>query len=302
VELTRDGLEAPFLRLEDDARASAAVWETFAGVYGYFPVQGAKAGARVYAHYDTPDAAKGPPVYIAGQFYGAGRVVYLGSGETWRLRALDEAYFERFWTKLARFVAEGRLLRGSRRGALLVDSRRVTLGQRVEVRAMLQTSEREPLVVDRVALEASQPDGAAFSMTLLPDGATAGVYRGDFVAAQQGAYRLELEAPGSPYELVAETLRVLEPDLEAEHARRDDALLSSLAGATGGKYFVGAGGPRALSTTSAIAGELRDATRYLRIRGAASTTWDRLWATTLLGVICGLLFTEWTLRRLAKLA
>ncbi len=302
VELTRDGLESPFLRLEDDVRASAAVWETFAGVFGYFPVQGAKAGARTYAHYGTPDAAKGPPVYIAGQFYGAGRVVYLGSGETWRLRSIDVAYFDRFWTKLTRFVAEGRLLRGTRRGTLLLDSRRVTLGQRVEVRAMLQTAERDPLVVDRVMLQCSQPDGAAFSVPLLPDGATPGVYRGDFLAAQQGVYRLEMESPGAPFELVVETIRVLEPDLEAEHARRDDALLSALAASTGGKYFVGAGGATAPSTSSALAGELRDATRYLRVRGAASATWDRLWATTLLGVICGLLFTEWALRRLAKLA
>ncbi|RIK75583.1 MAG: hypothetical protein DCC68_20950 [Planctomycetota bacterium] len=302
VELTRDGLEAPFLRLEDDASASAAAWETFEGVYGYFPVQGAKPGARVYAHYGTPDATKGPPVYMAGQFYGAGRVIYLGSGETWRLRALDEAYFERFWTKLARFAAEGRLLRGSRRGALLVENRRVTLGQRVEVRAMLQTAERDPLVVDRVAVQLSQPAGAVASVMLLPDAATPGVYRGDFLAAEQGVYRLELEAPGTPYELVAETIRAVEPDLEAEHARRDDALLSALAGSTGGKYLVGAGGPMAFGVTSAITGELRDATRYLRVRGAASATWDRLWATTLLGVICGLLFTEWTLRRLAKLA
>jgi hypothetical protein len=302
VELTRDGLEAPFLRLEDDASANAAVWESFEGVFGYFPVQGAKAGARTYAHYGTPDATKGPPVYIAGQFYGAGRVVYIGSGETWRLRAIDDAYFERFWTKLARFVAEGRLLRGSRRGALLVENRRVTLGQRVEVRAMLQTVERDPLVADRIALQINQPNGAVESVTLLPDATTPGVFRGDFLAGEQGVYRLELEAPGAPYELVAETIRSVEPDLEAEHARRDDALLAELAASTGGKYLIGAGGPSAFGTTSTIAGELRDATRYVRVRGAASATWDRLWATTLLGVICGLLFTEWTLRRLAKLA
>jgi hypothetical protein len=140
------------------------------------------------------------------------------------------------------------------------------------------------------------------TVTLLPDGTTPGIYRADFVAAQQGVYRLELEAPGTPYELVAETIRVLEPDLEAEHARRDDALLSAIATGTGGKYLIGASGPAAYGTTSAIVGELRDATRYLRVRGAASVEWDRLWAMTLLGVICGLLFTEWTLRRLAKLA
>ncbi len=40
-----------------------------------------------------PRAAGGDqqPVYFAGQFYGSGRVFYLGSGEMWRLRAVDRS-------------------------------------------------------------------------------------------------------------------------------------------------------------------------------------------------------------------
>jgi hypothetical protein len=301
VELTRDGLEAPFLRLADDAAASTAAWEEFSGVFGYFPVSGAKAGARVYAHYATPDAAKAPPVYLAGQFYGAGRVFYLGSAETWRMRAFDEAYLERLWTKLVRFVAEGRLLRGTRRGAILLDNRKASLGDRVEVRAMLQTADHDPLVVDRVTIENQQPDGAVGRIILMPDANTPGVYRGDFQAQQQGAYRLELQVPGSPPELASETLRVLEPDLEADHSRRDDALLSGIAAATGAKYYIGAATTRGIGAAP-LAAELRDVTRHLRVRGAPSAAWDRHWATLLLALICGLLFVEWTLRRVAKLA
>ena len=82
-------------------------------------VRGKKPNATVYARYPDPDrpaANEELPIYMAGQLYGAGRVFYEGSGEMWRLRAMDESYFEQFYTKLLRYVSQGRMLRGSRRG------------------------------------------------------------------------------------------------------------------------------------------------------------------------------------------
>ena len=66
------------------------------------------------------EAGKEPP-YFVEQFYGSGRVFYMGSGEMWRLRRLDPAYFDQFYTKLIRHVSQGRLLRGSSRGVLCRD-------------------------------------------------------------------------------------------------------------------------------------------------------------------------------------
>ncbi len=121
LDFTREGLEADFLMLGDSATAGRRAWTEFAGVYSYCPVRKAKPGATVYARFSDPRAAEGgeQPVYMAGQFYGSGRVFYMGSGEMWRLRAVDEAYFEQFYTKLIRHVTQGRLLRGSSRGVLL---------------------------------------------------------------------------------------------------------------------------------------------------------------------------------------
>ena len=107
-----------------------------------------KPGATVYARYlrsRSRPAAASCPVYMAGQFYGSGRVFYLGSGEMWRLRAIDESYFEQFYTKLMRHVSQGRLLVGSSRGMLLVDRDRYLLGGTVVVRAQLSNSQFEPL-------------------------------------------------------------------------------------------------------------------------------------------------------------
>jgi hypothetical protein len=302
IQLSRAGLDAPFLRLEESPAESQRAWDTFPGVFGYYPVEGPKPAAIVYGRYATPDAPKELPVYFAGHFYGAGRVFYMGSGEMWRLREADEAYFERFYTKLLRHVAEGRMLRGTQRGSFLVERRRYVLGDRIDVNVSLRGPDQQPLAVNRIAVQVKWPDATSRSIELAPRGTRPGVYHGDFVADQQGNYTLSLEPPGTPYELVTENVRVLEPDLEGDHARRNDVLLRSLAEETGGKYYVGVAATRGDGARPALVDELRDATRKIRVRGAPSPTWDQRWATWLLGTLLGLLFVEWTMRRLARLA
>ena len=116
LEFEGAGREAKFLWLAKTASESAAAWDRFPGVYGYFDVKGAKPGATVYARFSDPQSAGltgDRPIYMAGQFYGAGQVFYIGSGEMWRLRNLDPAHFEVLYTKLIRQVSQGRILRGS---------------------------------------------------------------------------------------------------------------------------------------------------------------------------------------------
>ena len=168
LSFTREGLDADFLWLADTATASRQAWASFPGVYSYCPVRGPKAGATVYARFSDPRVAQGDqqPVYFAGQFYGSGQVFYLGSGEMWRLRAVDETFFEQFYTKLIRHVTQGRLLRGSSRGVLLVGQDRYMLGGTVQVRAQLTNARLEPLAVRSVNLQVIQPDGTARTIAL----------------------------------------------------------------------------------------------------------------------------------------
>ena len=46
LSFTRDGLDAEFLWLEDEATASEAAWQSFDGVFGYYSVKDPKPGAR----------------------------------------------------------------------------------------------------------------------------------------------------------------------------------------------------------------------------------------------------------------
>jgi hypothetical protein len=301
IEFTRDGVDAEFLWLDDSSTASASAWREFAGVYGYYAVRGAKPAATIYGYYSDPRAAgtRGQPVYLAGHFYGSGRVFYLGSGEIWRLRADDEAYFERFYTKLIRHVSQGRLLRGSHRGVLLVERDRYVLGNPVVVRAQLTDAQLRPLAEPSVLLQVIAPDGLPQSITLAADAQREGAYQGQFTARQEGAYRLQLELPDSDEEILSRRIQVRIPDLEREQARRNDALLYAVADATGGRYYKGAAEALQASPGERLTDQLRDRSRTVTLPAAPNKLWDNWWV---LGGLCGVLCLEWLVRRLSRLA
>jgi hypothetical protein len=304
IDFTREGLEAEFLWLGDSAPISGQSWSDFPGVYGYYDVRGAKPGATVYARYSDPEAASGDerPVYLAGQFYGAGRVFYLGSGEMWRLRALDNSYFEQLYTKLIRHVSQGRLLVGSSRGMLLVDRDRYLLGNTVVVRAQLSDAQFDPLEVSGTAVQVIRPDSTTESLQLRPDPTRKGMYVGQFTALQEGTYRLEMPVPDSDEEQLSRRIQVRVPELERENPQRNDALLSEIAKRTDGLYYVGADAVLGRRGVPPLVNQLPDRTETTYLAGVTDRDFELRWMQALLGVICGALCLEWLIRRLAKLA
>ncbi|HVX10086.1 MAG TPA: hypothetical protein VHC22_02685 [Pirellulales bacterium] len=303
IEFTRDGLEAEFLWIEDSGPSSSRAWSEFPGVYGHYSVRGPKPGATVYGWFSDPRSAEGTqkPVYLAGQFFGSGRVFYLGSGEMWRLRAGDDAWFERLYTKLVRHVSQGRLLRGSHRGVLLVERDRYLLGSTVDVRAQLSDNRLQPLELPRVELDVALPDSTHQTVQLLADPSKKGTYRGQFTVRKEGTYLIELPIAESE-ERLARRIQVKVPELEREKPQRNDALLSELAQKTGGVYYVGL--PAALvgdasSSSPPLVDVLRDQSRTITTISRPTPLWSNAWT---LAALCGVLCLEWLIRRLAKLA
>lgn len=303
IQFTREGLEAEFLWLTDSAATSQQAWSEFPGVFGYYPVRGPKPGAVIYGRYSDPEEAGlgQQNVYIAGQFYGAGRVVYLGSGEMWRLRAVDENYFDQIYTKLVRHVTQGRLLLGSSRGMLLVDRERFPLGASVALRAQLNDARYEPLELPSVRVQVLRPDTTGGTVELSRDPNRRGLYMGQFAALQEGTYRLELAVPGSNEQLTRR-IQVRIPDLERENTERNDALLGDIAKRTGGQYYVGAASVMGAPGTPPLATQLKDRTTVTYLSGVSDLEWQEGWMKALLALVAGALALEWTLRRLSKLA
>jgi hypothetical protein len=304
IDFSREGLEAEFLWLADNGPRSQQIWSSFPGVFGYYGARGAKPGATVYGRYSDPESLAGDqrPVYMAGQFYGAGRVVYLGSGEMWRLRALSDNYFEQFYTKLIRHVSQGRLLLGSSRGMLLVDRDRYLLGNTVVVRAQLSNVQFEPLDLPSVTLQIIRPDSTSEALQLAADPARKGMYVGQFTALEEGTYRLEMAVPDSDAEQLSRRIQVKVPDLERENPERNDALLSEITKRTGGLYYVGTAAVLGSRGVPPLVNQLPDRTEVTYLAGVTDREFEHNWLEGLLILICGLLCVEWLIRRLSKLA
>ena len=304
LDFTREGLDADFLWLGDTATASSQAWGEFSGVYSYCPVRGPKPGATVYARFSDPHVAQSGagPVYFAGQFYGAGRVFYMGSAEMWRLRAVDETYFTQFYTKLIRHVSQGRLLRGSKRGVLLVGQDRYLLGNTVEIRAQLTNARGKPLEMQSINLQVIQPDGTSRTVLLRADPSRLGAFLGQFPALQEGTYRLELPLPESENERLSHRIQVKAPDLERENPRRNDAVLSTIAKNTGGKYYVGIPAALAPHGNTPLVEELPDRTSTVVLPVTPNPQQEEEWLRWMMIALCGLLCLEWLIRRLLKLA
>lgn len=304
-----DGKDAEFLWLGDDAVESEQVWQDFEGIYGYYAVKDPKPGARVYSRFSDPSTGIDGdlPIYHAGHFYGAGRVFFQASGEMWRIRSVEDSLFEQYYTKLIRWVSQGRLLRDSSRGVLLVDKARCVVGDHIVVRAVLSDAQHEPLTAESVTAVVVDPDGRRSSLVMsrLQEAPKGGMYSAQVTASHEGDYRIELQPPhGAEDELLVREVRARIPARETERPERDDVLLKDLADLTGGEYFIGFS--PALESANAdappLASKLQPRDQVSYVAGTPDKTFERVLMTWLMGLVAGVLCLEWLIRRLSRLA
>ena len=309
LEFTRDGLQADFLWLEESPTESERTWASFEGVYGYYAVKEKKRGAKILAHFSDSETAidEQLPIYLANHFYGAGRVFFQASGEMWRLRAMDEGYFEMYYTKLIRWASQGRILRDSTHGVLLTDKERCSLGEHVVVRAMLQDERHAPLDVNDVESTLVLPDGTRKPLQLprVKDASRDGMFSAQFTVMQEGNYRIELSSPGGgPDELLTREVRVVATRAESERPERNDALMKELADKTGGQYFIGvrAAVNQQNSGRAPLANLLEPQDQVSYLPGTPDRKFEEVLMTWLMILISGVLCCEWLIRRLSRLA
>jgi hypothetical protein len=239
LQLTLEGRSAPYLWLESGGRVPEELWSQFPGVFSCLQAVEAKRGATVLAYFSDPRSFElgRPPIYWAEQFYGAGRVFYIGSPETWRLRTIDERYFERFWIQLIRHVVQGRLHRDSLRLVLRTDREVYFQGETVFVRAQAWDAQFQPLDREVLLARISGPEGfwAPINLTAIPG--EKGSFGGSFLPRRLGDYFLVASLPEDPGHQVQRRFRVELPQLEERQLVQNESLLRQLAESTGGYYY-----------------------------------------------------------------
>lgn len=296
LELTKEGEISPFMDVADDVNLSRQFWNNFNGFFRTMTTAGLKSGANVLAEFSDPRMVTefGKPSVVAGQYYGLGKSVFIGSAETYRLRAQNEEYFERFWIKLLRDVSQGRRKQGAQAGVLLVDQKEITIGESVRIRARLRDRDFQPLIRNQLPFAITTPEGQLLPSTqtmLRPVANVPGEYIADLRATSPGTYRIRLDIPELSA-MLAEQVDVMLPQLESQKTALQQTLLEQMAKETGGQYFT-------LDNIAELPEKIVPRTEQVLISEQLQTLWDRQW---LLLLVVGLLCVEWTSRKLLNLA
>jgi hypothetical protein len=293
---TAEGRVAEFLKIADEqGNADIELWQKFRGIYRTFPIRDLRDGAVVLLEHNNPRARTelGFPPFLVSQFYGSGRCLFLGSAETWRLRAISPQGHQRFWTSLIREAGQSRRSRGSVRGQLLLDRSEAAPGQAVAIRAQLYNAALQPLTIDDVPLTITDPDGQPLA---IPDRLTAGTrqpgqFQTSFRPAKPGLHRITVPIPESSDVLTA-TLEVIVPGLESENPVQDTEALTRLTRETQGRYL-------SLSEIGTLPALLPNQSQPVIVDEQLRTLWDR---APLMYAAILLLAIEWALRRVWRLS
>lgn len=296
VEIPSTVFGHPVLQLADDNASNRLAWQGLGDVYWYYPVMREKPAATVLMRHAHPRMrnAYGGHILAAVQFVGAGRSGYLGFDSTWRWRRHGIELFDRFWVQLVRFLAEGRLLGGTKRGMLETQSDEYSLGDAIKVTARLFNSRYEPLRMDELRAEYLVEERRNhFALIARKD--QPGWYEGQFIPDRIGAYSITVRPPRTtdeePIEIIKE-IRVTLPNIEIIRPQMDRAKLIILAEQSfGGQYFE-------VDEALEIPEIIPDLHAEIPIRSRPTTLWDNSLTLTILVILLSL---EWGVRKWNRL-
>ncbi|HEY7327458.1 MAG TPA: VWA domain-containing protein [Gemmataceae bacterium] len=208
------------------------------GFFNYYPIEKAKTSAVVVARFADPagklkDNALQPFIVTTSPSSNR-RVVWLGSGEMWRLRSYNISYHERFWMKLLRYAASNTMSRISKRIRLYMGSTHVA-NKPIEFEGKFEGKDGEPLAPGpkvpsvQVATPPGLPDSVApkpFEMQAKPNGE--GWFSGRFQVRAAGDYSLTVKNPETGDSLT-QRFSVKEANPEMDNTRPDFQTMYELA-------------------------------------------------------------------------
>jgi hypothetical protein len=187
----------PMLQLAAEPGASLEVWAALPRL-PWLLAGKPKPGATVLA------TARDEAVVIAAQPYGLGKVLWVGTGDTWRWRLrVGDAYHHRFWGQVVRWASAGQLTAGNalvRFGAV-----RPRVGEDESARLQARISEgvggvRPDLLMAARVFKADPRTGRSTgeAVALVPLRAAKGMprtFEGAAPALPPGAYTIRLDVP-----------------------------------------------------------------------------------------------------------
>ncbi len=292
-----------FAMLEKSDSANNRVWSLVRPLGRLPRLEGAKPGANVLA--ELPEGPNRPEPYplISWQYAGAGKAMYVGTDQLWRLRfKLGDRYHGRFWGQAIQFLALSRLLGENKRVRLETDKAgQIRTGQRVEIHANVLDPAFQPVKskeytvhVERAAPNpGAAPPGEAkasvVDITLLPVPGAEGLFQGSHVFREEGRYVLRASGDDAKFANTVD-LVVAASDLEDHEPAMQESLLKKMSELSGGQYF-------SVREWPALPGML-EARERIVVENKEKDLWDS-WPLFVLLLLSA--SAEWFLRRRSNL-
>ncbi|QYK48305.1 MAG: hypothetical protein KF838_00290 [Phycisphaeraceae bacterium] len=261
-----------------------------------------KPSAETLAFAHAADGQRGASPLVLTMRYGAGRVIYVATDETWRWRyARGETLQERFWLPLVRLLARDSVGRTGLPAVLELSQSVVPVEQpvRIAVRLLDQSlvdAAPSTIRVRLVPIGENSIGRTPIDLRLQQesDGVVRGgirTYADAWVALEPGEYRVEASEPMLAGIGLQQPLSIVLPDNEMRTPETDHALLAVLAQETGGRML-----------TLQDLENLEEVLPNRQVRIVTPPTVQTLWDTPL-ALICFLLLacTEWIGRKLIRL-
>lgn len=238
-ELTIDGRKgSAIFRFAESEQESQAVWDNFPGLFWIAEAPDLKPGAIVLANHPTRTGSRGKIPLIVMQRFGAGKVLFQATDETWRWRfRTGDLYYGRYWVQAIRYLSRSKLLGRDSRAVLTADREKYQVGEPVQVRLRFLDERLIPTSDDGVTVIVERGGGAQQKVTLarLPEAPT--TFEGQLNQLAEGSYHIWVatpsffDAPPSDDFQVEATLR------EFRLTRADQAELSQAASVSQGKVY-----------------------------------------------------------------
>jgi len=282
VVLTPEGAQNPVFHLSADWVKNRALWHSLPELSTICLFERAKPGAVVLAVHPQLANDFGQRIVAAGQRFGKGQVLVLGTDSTWNW-AFQESrpgfdnMHEQFWRQAVRSVARRPEANAETVG--LRPAKEIWYeGDTVRLRLTLPPEMRAP----KVTGEITGPEGKKEALVFDTSG------EATFLAPRTGAYQVSASADGRTF---ATVICVQSGLPEFENPAVDNTLLRDLAENTGGKF----------AYVNDLA-QLVKSIRPLKRPAAQTFEWESTSSRWLAGLILALWTSEWILRKLKNLA
>jgi uncharacterized membrane protein len=284
VVLTAEGEKHPVMRLGSSLEDTRRLWAGLPALAASAPLGGPKPGATILAVTSAPGGEVYPVVAV--QRYGRGRSMIFAGEASWRWRMMQpstDRSYELFWRQATRWLAGPAPDPVS---ATVPDG--AEPGDAIEVAMDVRDGAFAPITDATIDATLSVPGGQSRPLPFRRESGTSGRQTAALQPTEPGLYRLQAEARRGANAIgsVDRWFYVGSRDREFADPRLNEGVLRRIAQASGGGYVRADEASRVVSwlqsvVPAAAEPEQRD-------------LWHQPWA---LGLLIGLLATEWILRR-----